>query len=175
MRSDLPPFEEICNQFQPLLLNVLKRYGQAPFREDLLQAGRMGLWEAYCKYDPARGSFPSFAARYVRGRMLQELTRQCRFRDVPLSALAREDEKREELPLPDPRSGEAFDRVELGELATLLGRSLSPRERIILEEHILAGVPLADLARRYGVSAETVKTWKKRAVKKMRAACPPLE
>lgn len=175
MKPDLPPFEEVCAQFQPLFLNMLKKYGREPIREDLLQAGRMGLWEAYCKYDPAKGPFPSFAARYVRGRILQELHRQWGLGEVPMSTLVREEEEREAPAFPDPQSGERFSQVETLDLAERLGQMLSPRERIILEEHLLLGESLADLARRHGVSVETAKTWKKRAVKKMRAACPPQE
>ena len=43
-------------------------------REDLIQAGVLGLMEAMRRYDPSRGiKFETFASRRIRGAMLDEL------------------------------------------------------------------------------------------------------
>jgi RNA polymerase sigma factor for flagellar operon FliA len=47
-------------------------------RDDLIQAGLLGLLDAMRRFDPSRGiKFETFAAQRVRGAMLDELRRLC--------------------------------------------------------------------------------------------------
>ncbi|MCW3488726.1 sigma-70 family RNA polymerase sigma factor [Dethiobacter alkaliphilus] len=83
-------------------------------RDDLLQAGMLGLLEALQRFDPARGvKFESFAALRIRGAMLDELRRLCW---VPRSVV---------------REMREMDRA-VQELATQLGRE--PDEEEIAEK-----------------------------------------
>jgi len=171
---DLPPFEVICEQYKPLIMRTLNRYQVKKDREDYLQVGRIALWEAYAKYDARRGPFAALAVRYVRGRVLKALKQRAKGAAVPFSC-CRSAKSDEEIEWPDPEAEQSFHSCEWQELIDLFRGALSDREQIILTEHLLNGVPLAELALRHRVSVETVKTWKKRALKKMRAVCPPLD
>ncbi|EEG76505.1 sigma-70 family RNA polymerase sigma factor [Dethiobacter alkaliphilus] len=83
-------------------------------RDDLLQAGMLGLLEALQRFDPTRGvKFESFAALRIRGAMLDELRRLCW---VPRSVV---------------REMREMDRA-VQELATQLGRE--PAEEEIAEK-----------------------------------------
>ncbi|GGK28865.1 hypothetical protein GCM10010965_22140 [Caldalkalibacillus thermarum] len=169
-----PPFEEIYEQFQPLLYGTLKKFHIYQDREDVLQVGRLALWEAYLNYDPRQGPFAPYATRYVRGRILNYLNKEGKQSAVvPFSAIRTEDGE-QEVEWRDETAvcpGEQFMWQEL--LAVMEG-PLSPRERLILHEHLVNAVPLSELARRENVSIHTVKTWKKRALKKMRDLLSPL-
>jgi len=54
--------------------------------EDILAEGYLGLVAAARRYDPARGSFFTFAKKFVWGHMLDGL---CRFNDIPAEVLRR--------------------------------------------------------------------------------------
>lgn len=41
--------------------------------EDTMQAGRLGIWDAVQKYDPAIGAFSTFAITKIRGAMLEHV------------------------------------------------------------------------------------------------------
>lgn len=83
-------------------------------RDDLLQAGMLGLLEALQRFDPTSGvKFESFAALRIRGAMLDELRRLCW---VPRSVV---------------REMREMDRA-VQELATQLGRE--PAEEEIAEK-----------------------------------------
>src|SRR5690606_26661640 len=54
--------------------------------EDIFAEGVLGLVAAARRYDPARGSFFSFAKKYVWGHMLDGL---CRYNEIPAEVLRR--------------------------------------------------------------------------------------
>ncbi|MDQ0338521.1 DNA-directed RNA polymerase [Caldalkalibacillus uzonensis] len=171
--ATLPPFEHIYDQFQPLLYSTLKKYHIYRDREDILQVGRLALWEAYVNYDPRQGAFAAYATRYVRGRILNYLNRTHKqAMTVPFSAIRTEDEE-QEVEWPDPASEELYQSCEWQELLAMVAQLLSPREQLIFQEHLLHDMSLSDLAAREQVSVHTVKTWKKRALKKIRRALSP--
>lgn len=51
-------------------LNVYKNY------DEFYQTGLISLWEATLVYDETKGHFPNIAYKYIKGRMLQELTQE---------------------------------------------------------------------------------------------------
>ena len=175
--TSLPPFEVVCEQFYPLIHRTLNKYRIRWEREEYMQVGRIALWEAYRNYDPGRGPFAALAVPYVEGRILHALKRQYRLPQVPFSSFQQDDEERA-IDWPDPLAEQAFNRCEWEELLETLTEGLSEREQIVVREHLVQGIPMTELAQRYGVSGDTVKTWKKRALRKMRGKvekiCPPL-
>lgn len=49
---------------------ISKFYGNYPNKEDLFQAGRIGLWDAYTKFDASQGTkFTTYAFHFIRGKM----------------------------------------------------------------------------------------------------------
>lgn len=169
----LPPFEQIYREYHPLLYRTIKRLNAYQAREDLLQVGRLALWEAYRHYDPSRGPFPALAQVYVRGRMLNSLAQLSRWDSpLPFSSLSHDEEKRP-WDRADPKAQGAFEQSELRLLLEEVWPQLSPREQLVITHQYWLDRPLAELAAQEQVSIHTVKTWRKMALQKIRAALSP--
>lgn len=167
-------FTEVYEQYQPLIYGTLKKYSIYKNQEDALQEARLALWEAYANYDPRRGDFSAFAAKYVRGRVMSYLTKQNKHKHTySFSQLGAEDQEGE-IDWKDPLAAEAYLSCELPDILKHAYAPLSAREKIILIEHILHERPLREIAQRESVSLETAKTWKKRALKKLRQTLSPI-
>jgi RNA polymerase sigma factor (sigma-70 family) len=63
--------ERLLHQHEPLVHFIARRQwsGQADYA-DLIQEGRVGLWQAILRYEPERGfSFSTYAGRAIRNRV----------------------------------------------------------------------------------------------------------
>lgn len=174
--NELDSFEEVYERYQPLLYGTLKRYAIYAHQEDMLQEARLALWEAYSRFKPERGDFSAYAAKYVRGRVLRLLRKVKRHEECYIfSQLSPQDEEADMEPeWEDHRAEAAYLDCEWKELLTAACQELSAREKLVLKEHFLLERPLKELAEREQVSLETVKTWRKRALKKLRHHLSPL-
>lgn len=167
-------FTEVYERYQPLIYGTLKKYSIYKNQEDALQEARLALWEAYANYDPRRGDFSAFATKYVRGRVMSYLTKQNKHKHTySFSQLGAEDQEGE-IDWKDPLAAEAYLSCELPDILKHAYAPLSAREKIILIEHLLHERPLREIAQRESVSMETAKTWKKRALKKLRQTLSPI-
>ncbi|HEY8648366.1 MAG TPA: sigma-70 family RNA polymerase sigma factor [Candidatus Limnocylindria bacterium] len=164
-------------------------------REDLVAWGVLGLVQAAQRYEPESGAtFGAYAARRVRGQVLDAL----RDRD-PLTRTARRAfrlarERDPELPAPiveisldayldtgrDPTGGAAGpgsasrcrrdrDRRWAG-VATALG-ALSEKERSVLVLSYARGLTLREIGARVGLSESGVCRLRARALRRVRARC----
>lgn len=85
-------FNEVLKRYFPMvrfLIGKLTKYAlteRASTIDDMLQIGRIALWEATQRYDPARSKFSTFATRRITGALLDELRKN--------SVLSRLDSKR---------------------------------------------------------------------------------
>ncbi len=76
-----PDKETVVLEYAPMVKHIANRLAaRLPsnfLREDLIQAGMMGLLEAVDKYDPKRGNlFKTYAELRVRGSMLDDLRKK---------------------------------------------------------------------------------------------------
>jgi len=62
-------FEEVYEQFKPLLYARTRNYMQHTLYEDIFQSALIGLWEAYRRYRKTEYEFITFATHYIRGNM----------------------------------------------------------------------------------------------------------
>lgn len=162
--------QELCERFAPLVHASVRRYREhVQEREDLLQVGYEALLRAVREYEPEQGVyFAHFVKLRVRAGVYAAVrrseTRQGReFADqyntgtriAHLLANA-----------VDARASQSFQSAEWNDLFHLL----SARERIAIEWTVLRDFSTKEVADIYGVSKETVKTWRKRALKKLYAA-----
>ncbi|WP_108650081.1 sigma-70 family RNA polymerase sigma factor [Dongshaea marina] len=72
--------EQLLHKYIPLVKRITSRIinlvGQPISREDMEQAGLMGLWEAANRFELGRGGqFESFASQRIRGAIIDELRR----------------------------------------------------------------------------------------------------
>ncbi|MBU8905942.1 sigma-70 family RNA polymerase sigma factor [Desertibacillus haloalkaliphilus] len=152
-------FDIIAKQYEPIIkkqiksLNIYKNY------DDFYQQGLIGLWEAYERFDPEKGSFATFAIASVRGKMLSLLAKETRYEEHHQFAI--EDENQ------DMIDEKTVRRSEPGWLDAYTA-SLSDRQRLWVEEAILLEKTTKEIATSYDVSINTVSTWRKQALKKLR-------
>lgn len=157
---------EIVSHYEPLVRSLARRMGRS--WEDACQEGRLAVVEAVYRFDATRGCyFGAFVKKRVWARLRTLQRREWRWgREAP--ARTREDEEAEENwweEQPDPRADVLDERL----FWHVLSETLSTRELLVIEQHLVAGHTLRELAAREGVSVETVKTWKRRALQKLRA------
>ena len=67
--------DEILVNYTPLILKMasLLSNGDPNLREDLIQEGYIGLYQAIQHYRKERGSFPAFAKTCIRNAMISYL------------------------------------------------------------------------------------------------------
>jgi RNA polymerase sigma factor (sigma-70 family) len=144
-------------------------------RQEAVSAAYEALVIAASKFDPARGSFSTFAVEWARQRIQRYFEKERRrgFRGVPAdgpglvaSLYAPTGEEAARLADfvvadPGPNPDAAPDVAEL--LAGLPGR-----ERVTLEALYLFEIPARDLARGWGISVARVDQLRRRALKRLR-------
>ena len=70
-------YEYLVRENKGLVYHVVNRFHVTPFdRDDLIQAGMMGLLEAIKRYDIEKGAFSSFAVKYILENVKKEYAKQ---------------------------------------------------------------------------------------------------
>ncbi|TMW71527.1 sigma-70 family RNA polymerase sigma factor [Alteribacter natronophilus] len=154
-------FDEICNQFEPLIYSFIHKYRLIHDQEEYVQIGRIALYEAWRRHDADLVSFPGYAKSYIRGYLQNAVTadrkKQERFVSAEPATLALMQE-----------GGDDEDLRCCDIQLVCDSAGLSDRERNWLYDFVYRDLPIEAIARRHGVKATTVKTWRKSAVRKLR-------
>jgi RNA polymerase sigma factor (sigma-70 family) len=160
MNNELGLFEEVAKNFEPLIKSQIK--GLRIYRDfDLYyQCGLIGLWEAYSRFQPEKGSFPAFAMQTIRGKMLSELKRESRYEEQHTAV--------EQSIIDTIADDEASSSVLAEEIVASYCETLSPKQKLWVEQAIILQKKQREIAEEFGVSSETVKSWRKEALKKLR-------
>ncbi|MCL6547938.1 MAG: sigma-70 family RNA polymerase sigma factor [Alicyclobacillus sp.] len=187
---------EICSTFEPLVRATAAKYRDVSL-EDALQEGWLALIRAVHRYDGSLGvPFPAWAAARVRGDVRTAMRRWWRYEERivrhraqgetggdedALDWAARQSVGRRgmerpcqsgpslQLRIPPAPAADAYQDpgYRAAEMRLLLDAAgLSPRERLCVEG-LLKGYSCQELARAESVSVESVKTWRKRALRKL--------
>ncbi|WJY26406.1 sigma-70 family RNA polymerase sigma factor [Sporosarcina trichiuri] len=82
----MSPFEEVLEQYEPMISSIIRKLHIYREFEQFRQAGRIALWQAWSRFDEAKGDFAPFAYRSIYGALLDELKRETRFSDVHVPA-----------------------------------------------------------------------------------------
>jgi len=82
--------EKIVEQYMPLVGRIVAEHEERGLfdREDLLQAGRMGIIRALKTYNPEAGAFPSYAEQWIRHYIKEAIEKDHAIR-MPNSALVK--------------------------------------------------------------------------------------
>lgn len=157
-------FEEVARNYEPLIRNTIKQLRLYKNIEDMHQIGLIALWEAYEKFDPAKGEFPAYAKATVKGRMLTALKKAKVYDERHV--FPKPVEEGEDYFSVIPNSTEAVPLEK--ETLSLYLHNLSDRQRFWVEESLFLGKKTREIAEEQGVSQHTVRSWKKEAVKKIK-------
>lgn len=152
-------FEEVLEQFEPMISACIRKLNIYKNHEIYRQAGRIALWKAWVKFDEGKGNFAPYAYRSIYGGMLDELKK----------------EKSQE---------EHADLVEDEKLAVLLEKnlvlsivsedleraieSLQAQERELLMWIFVEGISLQQAATRVGITIPGIKKRRERILVKLR-------
>ncbi|MFB5662262.1 sigma-70 family RNA polymerase sigma factor [Alteribacillus sp. HJP-4] len=162
------PFDEVANDFTPLIFGMLKRLNIHKNKEEYTQIGFIALWKAYDMYDKKKGAFSTLAYSYVRGDMLAHLRKEARYGErFELSSFETEQEAA-------PASESPTISQEINSILPYL-KNLSARERVWVVEHTVYGKGISEIAAQYGVADSTVKSWRKTALQKLRESAQLFE
>ncbi len=169
-QGDAEALDALCRIYAPLVEASAKRYwGWRNAWEDLMQVGYEHLVKALLTYDCGRGVYLShFLKRRVQGAILTAV---------------RQWEREQSMRTMQNRAHDDYDDwplgvEELADAAALAGllevewqgwfAHLSPREILAIRCTVLMDYTDREVAAAYCVSRETVKTWRKRAIAKLR-------
>ncbi len=170
----------LVERMRPLLFVVARRYASAAVPiDELVAAGRVGLFEAIARFDPDREvRLGSYAIHWVRARVLDCLAQEGRrgaSLDAPVGggeSLTLAETIADDGPDLEAELAAAGARARVASLlASLLGR-LDARERLVVERRWLASAPVtfAALGRELGLSGERARQIEAEALGKLRAA-----
>ncbi|ASS73876.1 hypothetical protein CIG75_02070 [Tumebacillus algifaecis] len=161
----------LLQEFENVIVKAARRF-TVPHSErgDLLQEAYIAFLLAVQQFDPTRGvPFPAYAKAKTQERVWHYIRVRNRNHSRELADNSLGDGEGEAATLlemqPDPQAADSFCELEWRSLLT----SLSEREALAVEKIVIDGLSMAELARMEGVSADTVKTWKRRALVKIRA------
>ncbi|MCM3715637.1 sigma-70 family RNA polymerase sigma factor [Alkalihalobacillus oceani] len=161
------PFEQLVTDYEPLLKSCIQKLNLYRDYEEYYQIGMIALWTAYCQFDPEKGAFPAYAQKVVRGHMLMFMKKEQHFSE---RHLLHDDDTTYRLA--DNDAEEAFEAV-TAPLEEYL-HPLSARERLWVLETFVQQKKLGQIATEQGVSPNTVASWRKQALKKLRDRFKPL-
>ena len=153
-------FEELAVQYEPMIrkmiwtLNIYKNY------DEFFQTGLISLWEATLVYDETKGNFPSIAYKYIRGRMLQELT-QTNKHDTEMVYPKEEFWETVE---DDHGAGVCEQEILLSYCS---GSNLTDNQTKWVLHTFLSDRSIVEIATLENVSSSTVKQWRKGAKAKL--------
>lgn len=173
--GDTAAADRVLSHFTPLLRNTARKYVGVS-GEDAFQEASLALWNCICGFDGGRGvPFVAYAAAKVRGdvrtAMRRLWTHDGRMAYAAPAGAASAAAGEELWDVAGGGFGHSAEETGYSETEwdlCLAQAGLSPRERTAMHS-LMEGTPCSALARQYGVSEETAKTWRKRGVRKLRA------
>ncbi|RXJ02239.1 sigma-70 family RNA polymerase sigma factor [Anaerobacillus alkaliphilus] len=153
-------FEELVEQFEPIIKKQIKVLRAYQYNDELYQIGLLAMWDASRNYQEGKGYFPAYIKKYVRGRMLNFLHKERSYyaslSDSPF-----------------------MEEIVAGVPSTWVTISLRPvlpflteREKFWLMEYLEFGKGPSQIAREQNVSVNTVKSWRLEAIKKCKQHLP---
>jgi RNA polymerase sigma factor (sigma-70 family) len=165
----------LLNRHERLVHSVLRRQWRGDVAcADLLQEGRIGLWQAVMHFDPHRGiAFSSYAWAAIARRMWRAVRVERRQRGQAHAwTRSRSACTGSEPPNPLHIAEEAlWWEAVCATLAEMVARLPEPQQEVVVVLYGLDGGPprtLAALGRWYGVSGEMVRVWRNEALLELR-------
>jgi RNA polymerase sigma factor (sigma-70 family) len=167
LKHSLPTFDRIVEEEKWLIHYCMKQLHIYKQQDEYYQEGLIGLWEAYQRFDEGFGvAFRTYAWRMIRGKMLTLLRRSKRHEDRQVTLSEAMIEIIEDPKLPMPLENEIM-------MDYCAGLTDAQKKWVIL--HFIEGKGQNQIALDENVSLETVKSWRRYALQKMRkgqAPCP---
>ncbi|MFX3674757.1 MAG: sigma-70 family RNA polymerase sigma factor [Paenisporosarcina sp.] len=154
-------FDEVLKAFEPMIYAILRRLRIYKDHEQFIQIGRIGLWQAWKRYQEERGNFAPFAYRSIYGMMLDELKKSNAY---DLKTLPTEDDVLERF---IGAASTSKTPPILDGLQEAL-HVLNDQEKKLIQLLFFEGYTLEEVAIQIGISKSGVKKKRERTLKKLR-------
>ena len=154
-------FEDVLEQYEPMISASIRKLNIYRNHDTFRQAGRVALWQAWTRFDEAKGNFTPFAYRSIRGAMLDEIKKENSIE---------ENIAQVEVDLLENETNIIYD-VYFGETNGLeeVLNILSITERELVQLLFFDGFTLAECAEIIGISVAAIKKRRGRMLGKLRS------
>ncbi|MFC0270610.1 sigma-70 family RNA polymerase sigma factor [Metabacillus herbersteinensis] len=153
-------FEELLQQFEPMIYHMMKRLNIYENHQAFYQVGCIAIWEAMFSYIEDKGQFPAYLYPFMKGRMLSELSEHTKRTEDLLDSSDTIDET---IMVND------FYDIEMKSIVEDLTRTLSPLQKKWFIGYCLYGKTPSEIAVEENVTVSAVKSWRREAIKRIRA------
>jgi RNA polymerase sigma-70 factor, ECF subfamily len=164
-RNDSRAFADLHRLTRTKLRKTVLALGVSPSEaDDILQESYLKIWRNAEKFELGRASAITWMSTIARNTAIDVV----RLRKLPTSELD------EALTVPNPTDApdaNGFDYVDAEPFAAAALARLSDDRRRLVALAYLEGESRVNLAQRYGVPVNTVKTWLRRTIEAMRKDC----
>lgn len=151
-------FDEVLMKYEPMIYACVRRLRIYKDYEQFIQIGRIGLWNAWKRYQNEKGDFTPYAYRTIYGSMLDELKQSSAYDQHTF-----------------PTENDILQRL-MGSAESVNGsssllealESLTNRERHIIQLLFIDGYTLDEVANYLGISKSGVKKRRERTLVKLR-------
>jgi DNA-directed RNA polymerase len=152
-------FDQLAKQYEPMIHKIIHSLHIYKNVEEYYQVGLIGLWDAKECFDAEKGKFSTYAYSYIKGRILNELTRVSKQEE---RVVYPKEEYWEMIEEPNPEH--PF------EVEFLLSycQDLTPKETKWVLASCLTDMSIKDIADKEHVSISAVKQWRSGAKRKLR-------
>jgi RNA polymerase sigma factor (sigma-70 family) len=167
--------EALLRHHEKLVHAVLRRQWRGEVATaDLLQEGRIGLWQAILHFDPHRGvAFSTYAWYAIQHRIRRAVHRERRHRELVEARAQREciGVRAEPLSPLHIAEGALWWEEVCATLAEMVAHLPEPLQEVVVVHYGLDGGPpctLSALGGWYGVTGEMVRVWRNEALLQLR-------
>jgi RNA polymerase sigma-70 factor, ECF subfamily len=163
--QDSRAFAELHRLTRNKLRKAVLAVGTSPCEiDDILQESYLKVWRSAGKFDVGRASVITWMCTIARNTAIDAV----RLRKLPTSELD------EALSIPNPTESagsDGFDYARVEPLAAGALARLSEDRRKLVALAYIEGESRVNLAQRYGVPINTIKTWLRRTLETLRKEC----
>lgn len=155
-------FEQVLEQYEPMISATLRKLNIYRDHEQFRQESRVALWQAWERYDAKQGHFAPFAARSIRGAMLDLIKRENKFQDYVVQT-------EDQLLLGYLESEyEMMASVEWSDELTCELEKLSETEKQLIQWLFANGLTQKECAEKAGISIAGIKKRRERLLTKLK-------
>jgi RNA polymerase sigma factor (sigma-70 family) len=152
-------FPDLLQHYNGMIFHLIKKLNIEDPEQEFYHQAVIALWKAKRSFNPQKGSFSTYAYAYMKGALLNELSRRSHFYD--------RHSLREEWFCNDETSGFIHE-TERHIWIEQISKSLTRNQSIWLKKYCLEGKDSTQIAKELGVSVSLVKSWRRGAISKLK-------
>jgi RNA polymerase sigma factor (sigma-70 family) len=151
-------FDQLSKQYKPMIHRIIHSLGIYKNIDEFYQVGLIGLWDAAECFKAEKGDFTNYAYSYIKGRILNELSKNSKHEERTVYPKEEYWETVE-----DTHFDQSFEK----EFLLSFCDGLTDRETRWVLDTFYNCLTVREIAKKEGVSVSAVKQWRKGAVKKL--------